>query len=171
MDELATVLESLLGIFERNANDEPPIVTMEAQEDFEEDNGVDVVGLQEACQLLYLGSHSMKLAATMLLMNICTIHGVNNKFVDELLTLLHKHLLHVGNCLPIKMYHAKTLTKKVGFNYKIIHACPSGCVLFWGGYAKLNACPKCGLAWYKDVGRSKLPKKVLKHFPFILQLK
>ncbi len=108
---------------------------MEAQEDFEEDNGVDVARLQEACQPLYLGSHSMKLVATMLLMNICTIHGVGNKFVDELLALLHKHLLPTSNCLLINMYHAKILTRKADLNYKIIHACPSGCVLFWGGYA------------------------------------
>jgi hypothetical protein len=142
LDELVIVPETLLGTFEGNANDEPHVVTMEAQEDFEEDNGVNVVGLQEACQPLYPGSHSTKLVATMLLMNICTIHGVSNKFVDEFLALLHKHLLPACNCLPPNLYHAKTLTRKMGFNYKIIHTCPSGGVLFWGGwYAKLNACP------------------------------
>jgi len=130
-----------------------------------------VVGFQKACQPLYLGSHSTKLAATMLLMNICTIHGVSNKFVDELLALLHKHLILVGNCLPTNIYHAKTLSRKVGLNYKMIHACLNGCVLFRGGYGELEACPKCWSSWYKDMGRSKLPKKVFHHFPFIPQLK
>jgi hypothetical protein len=42
----------------------------------------------------------------------------------------------------------------------------------WGGgggegYANLEACPKCGLAQYKDVGQAKEPNKVLQHFPFI----
>jgi len=129
MDELVAVLESLLGTFEGNADDEPLTTTMETQ-DIEGDFGVGVVGLQKACQPLYLSSHSTKLVATMLLMNICTIHGVNNKFAAELLALLHKHLLPISNCLPTNIYHAKTLTRKVGLNYKMIHACRNGCVLF-----------------------------------------
>ncbi len=59
----------------------------------------------------------------------------------------------------------------MGFNYKIIYTCPSGYVFFQGKYAKLDVCPTCGLAQYKDVGWSKLPKKVLKHFAFIPWLK
>ncbi len=35
--------------------------------------------LQEACQPLYLGARSTMLTSTLLLMNICTIHGVSNK--------------------------------------------------------------------------------------------
>jgi hypothetical protein len=34
----------------------------------------------------------------MLLMHISIVHEVNNKFVDELLSLLHKHLLLVDSC-------------------------------------------------------------------------
>jgi hypothetical protein len=34
--------------------------------------------LQGACQSLYPSTCSTKLAATMLLMNICTFHGVSN---------------------------------------------------------------------------------------------
>ncbi len=97
-----------------------------------EDCGEILARLQEACQPLYLGAHSTKLADTMLLMNICTIHGVNNKFVDELLSLLHKHLFPPDNCLPSNMYHAKALIRKLGLNYKIIHACPNGCVVLKG---------------------------------------
>jgi len=70
-----------------------------------------------------------ELATTMLLLNISIVHGVN-KFVDELLSFFHKHLHPIDNCLPTNIYHAKTLIKKVGLNYKIIHACPNGCVLF-----------------------------------------
>jgi hypothetical protein len=139
MDELVANLESLPRTFEGNGDDEALIVTMETQ-DIEGDFGVDVVGLQKACQPLYLGSCSTKLVLTTLLMSIYTIHGVRNKFVDELLALLHKHLLHVGNCLPTNIYHAKKLTRKVGFNYKMIHACPNGCVLFRGGYGELESC-------------------------------
>jgi hypothetical protein len=120
---------------------------------------------------LYLGAQSTKLIATMLLMNICIVHGVSNKFVDELLSFLHKYLLPPDNCLPTNMYHAKSLTRKVGLNYKTIHACPNGCILFWGVYVDLATCPKCGQAQFKDVSQSNLPIKVLRHFPYIPHLK
>ncbi len=120
----------------------------------DEDNGSDLARLQGSCQLLYPSTCPTKLAATMLLMNICTFHGVSNKFVDELMCLLHTYLLSLNNCLPSNMYHAKTLTKKVGFNYHIIHACPNGCILFQGVHIDLDTCPKRWLAWYKDVGRA-----------------
>jgi hypothetical protein len=94
-----------------------------------------------------------RFAATMLLMNISIVHGVNNKLVDELLSFLHKHLLLVDNCLPTNIYHAKTLTRKVGLSYKIIHACLNGCVLFagaggWGGVCKFGSLPKM---WFSSI--------------------
>ncbi len=153
------------------AEDGPPANGMGTTNVNDEDSGANLARMQKACQLLYPSAHSTKLTATMLLMNICTVHGVNNKFVDELLSLLHKYLLPPNNCLPSNMYHAKTLTKKVGFNYHIIHACPNGCILFQGVHTNLDTYPKCGLAQYKDVGRAKVPTKVLHHFPFIPRLK
>jgi hypothetical protein len=69
------------------------------------------------------------------------------------------------------MYHAKDLIRKLGFNYKIIHACPNGCVSFQGVYANLETCPKCGLTQYKDVAQAKVLIKVLHHFPLIPWLK
>jgi hypothetical protein len=67
--------------------------------------------------VFYRGAQSTKLVATMLLMNVCQVLGVSNKFVDELLSLLHRHLLHRDNYLPSNMYQAKTLISKVGLGY------------------------------------------------------
>jgi hypothetical protein len=47
MDKFLMILESLLGTFEGNGDDEPLIAMTETQ-DIENDVGVDVVGLQEA---------------------------------------------------------------------------------------------------------------------------
>jgi hypothetical protein len=91
--------------------------------------------------------------------------------VDELLFLLHKYLLLQDNCLTANMYHAKALTCKVGLNYKVIYACPNGCVLFQGVQVELMACLKCRSNHYKYVGQSHKPIKVLHHFPIILRLK
>jgi hypothetical protein len=41
--------------------------------------------LEEAIHELYKGSRNTKLAATILLMNLYTVHGVSNNFADELL--------------------------------------------------------------------------------------
>jgi hypothetical protein len=76
--------------------------------------------LEEAIQELYEGSRNTKLAATILLMNLCTVHGVSNNFVDELFTILHHHLLPEGNRLPKNHYAAKSLTSMLGLTYTSI---------------------------------------------------
>jgi hypothetical protein len=85
-----------------------------------------------------------KLAITILFMNLCTMHGVINKFSYEFFTFLRLHLLHVDTCLPQNYYVTKTLTKRLGLDYKNIHACGKGCVLFQGEYRDVVSCPKCG---------------------------
>jgi hypothetical protein len=126
--------------------------------------------LREACQPLYNGAKCTKLASTLLLMNVCTMHGLSNKFVDELLALIHRHLLPKDNLLPPSMCATKSLTRKVGLNYKHIHAYVNGCILFWKQYETLEACPKCKAIWYKKFGKSLVPQKVVWHFPLTPQL-
>jgi hypothetical protein len=48
----------------------------------------DPSALEEAIRALYKGARSTKLAAMVLLVNLCTVHGVSNCFVDELFTIL-----------------------------------------------------------------------------------
>jgi len=93
------------------------------------------------------------LATTLLLMNICKVRGVSNKFVDELLTLLHKHLLPLDNCLPPTMY--------VAMKYTNIDACVNGCVLFRKEYEMLETCPKCGSTRFKAYGKSNVAIKIV----------
>ena len=61
--------------------------------------------LEDAIQELYEGAKSSILAATILIMTLCTIHGVSNKFADQLFALFSLHLLPGENRLP-KNYHA-----------------------------------------------------------------
>jgi len=67
--------------------------------------------MEEAIKELYRGSKCTKLIVTLLFMNLCTMHGIDNKFVDEFFTLLRLHLLLADNCLPQNYYVGKTLTK------------------------------------------------------------
>jgi hypothetical protein len=126
--------------------------------------------LEDALDELYVGAKSSKLAATILLLNLYTVHGVSNCFVDELFSILHRHLLPPGNVLPRNQYAAKTLTKNLGLAYRSIHACELDCVLFKGEYANEINCPKCARPRFKDQDRKKFPVKVLRHFPIIPQL-
>jgi len=52
------------------------------------DNSFDLMALEEAIKELYKNSKCTKLVVTILLMNLCTMHGVSNKFANELFTLL-----------------------------------------------------------------------------------
>jgi hypothetical protein len=89
----------------------------EAFTTYEDTIFIKIDALQEACQVFRQGAQSTKLVATMLLLNVCQVHGVSNKFVDELLSLLHRHLLPNDNFLLSNMYQAKNLISKVGLGY------------------------------------------------------
>ena len=119
---------------------------------------------------LYDGSRNMKLAATILVMNLCMVHGVSNNFADELFTILHCHLLPKENSFSRNHYAAKTLIAKLGLSYNTIHACENGCVLFRGEYADAEVCPKCSGPRFNDVEQKKFLVKVLRHFSIIPQL-
>jgi hypothetical protein len=107
---------------------------------------------------------------TIFLMNLCIVHGISNKFVNELFALLGHHILLEPNILLTNYYATRTLIHKFGLNYKIIHACLKGCVLFWGEHKDVESCPKCGGHRYKEGVNKVLPMKVFNHFPIILKL-
>jgi hypothetical protein len=125
---------------------------------------------KKTCRPLYPNARCIVLGSTLLLMNVYTIHGLSNKFVDELLAFPHRHLLPKDNCLLASMYIVKTLTIKVGLDYRHIHACVNGCILFRWQYASLETCPKCGATWFKTYGKFHVVAKVLRHFPLAFQL-
>jgi hypothetical protein len=138
--------------------------------DADEDDSFNPQALEEAIRPLYRGARCTQLAATILLMNLYTVHGVTNGFADEMFTILNGHLLPAENVLPKNYYRARSLTVKLGLSYNSIHACDRGCVLFRGEHAEAVTCPKCGGPRFKDERRRKMPLKVLRHFPLIPRL-
>lgn len=101
------------------------------------------MALEDAMKELYTSAKCTKLLATILLMNLCTIHGVSKFFVDEF-AFLHLHLLPEPNYLVGNYYVVRTLIRNLGLNYKNIHACVKGCVLFLGDHKDAIHCPKRG---------------------------
>jgi len=116
--------EMLDGCNSSNDEDEPttidgqPLGDQGNVDDGSNVNAFDSTILKDVIAKLYKGSSSTKLAATILLMNLCTIHGMTNKLCDELFTLLHWHLLPINNCLPINYHVIKSLTRKLGLDYQ-----------------------------------------------------
>ena len=113
---------------------------------------------------LYIEAKSSKLAATILLLNLCSVYRVSNCFVDKLFSIFHSHILPQDNSLRQNQYTAKALTRQLGLANNSIHSYKSSCVLFRGEYANETTCPKCAKPIFKDQEQKKFLVKVLRHF-------
>lgn len=124
--------------------------------------------LQDSINMrLFPGSSLSSLSTTLLLLMSCHTHGCSTAFIDELFKLLSKSILPTANSLPTSEYLASKKLKELGLSYNSIHACQNGCLLFRGEYEADTHCTKCGTARYRQVGKSWVPVKVLRHFPLI----
>jgi hypothetical protein len=86
----------------------------------------DPQALEDAVTGLYTGAKSSTLATTILLLNLCTVHGMSNCFVDELFTILQDHILLEGNFLPRKTRHLSFHIMQIMplFSYMVHSICP-----------------------------------------------
>ena len=90
--------------------------------------------------------------------------------VNEVFSILSKSMLPFVNSLRPNEYHASKVLKQLDLAYETIHCCsgPSTCIHFRGHkYKDMTQCPRCQAPRYKQVGKSRVPLKVLRHFPFI----
>ena len=126
--------------------------------------------LAESKTPLFDGSPMNQLGTMLMLLNLCSVHGVSNNLTDELFSLLGQDLLPRGNTMPKSRYEAYKIVKKLGLAYDTIHACEDGCVLFRKDLASATSCPKCMKSRFVT-GSTTVPRKVLRHFPLIPRLK
>ena len=119
---------------------------------------------------VYCSSPVSMISAIVVLLTMWSTHAISNTFVDELLTYLSTNLLPEGNSLPSKYYSAKTIVKKLGSSYSVIHACPNGHVLFRGQFENMDRCRTCDKSRWMPGSRT-IPQKVIWYFPLILRLK
>ena len=120
---------------------------------------------------LFCGSHLSRLEATLLFMNVCRTHKATNACINEMLHLLAKVILPLPNSLPSSESIASTMVTRLGLKYHAIDACKNGCALFRNANAELQTCPVCNASRFRRVGMSKVPHKVLRHFPLIPRLR
>jgi hypothetical protein len=126
--------------------------------------------IRESTQPVWDGCAINRLQASIILMNMCTVHRVPNTFLDELLTFLSADLLPRGNNLTRTSYETKRMVMKMDLKHESIHCCRDGHVLFEGAENQdLEHCPKCNLPRYVP-GSNKVCVKVLHYFPIIPHL-
>lgn len=69
------------------------------------------------------------------------LYKVSNKFVDELLHILHK-VLPPDNMVSKSYYQEKKFIYDLGLNYQKIHACINDCILLREVYNNVDLCTK-----------------------------
>ena len=137
----------------------------------EKERLLDTKALEDAMQILYEDSTHTQLGASIMIMNLKATHPfLMDSYLNDIIAMVCT-LLRADNCLPKNMYQTKKLIARLGLDFKNIHGCLGGCVLFDQTERKdLDACPKCGLPRYKDMQCKVHPHKVLQHFPIIPRL-
>lgn len=174
LDEHHDVQRQVMEAFDRGDElhrasfDEPDVLENEDRDNDTMDGMEEL--FTQATTPLYPGSKTSVVSATIIIMNMCVVFRVSNKFTDELLQFLSQDLLPKGNKLPGSHYAARKTIQKLGLNYNNIHACPDGCVLYEDEHADLNTCPHCFKSRWME-GRNCIPAKVIRHFPLIPRLK
>ena len=126
---------------------------------------------EESITPLFCGSPLSRLDGTLLVMNLCRTHKVTNTCINELMTLLSTVILPKPNCMPASAAIATKILDRLGLQYNSVHACRNGCILFRKAYADVEICPFCQAGRYRSAGQSRVPWKVLRHFPLIPRLK
>ena len=106
---------------------------------------------------------------------------VPDKGFEKLMKILKKKLPN-DNELSDSMYATNKVVCPLGLEVQKIHAWPNDCILYWGAYKDLNACPVCGALQYKirrddpgdvdgDPPRKRVPAKVMWYAFIIPRLK
>jgi len=92
------------------------------------DDDFDFSSMEEAFRKLYERLKCTTSMATILLMNLFVVYSVSNNFVNELLIVMHIHILLDENLLLENYYAVRALMKKLGLTYNSIYACPQSCM-------------------------------------------
>jgi len=105
--------------------------------------------LESAKQPLYEGctTHN-ELSTAMRLLSIKSEHMSNQCFND--IVHLIQETSPTPNHIPSYFNVVKKKVKELGLDYKSIHCCRNGCIIYWKEDAALVACKFCGSERYKN---------------------
>ena len=171
LDEYHEVQRHVMEAFRRGDALHEEVNNLQGDVDDDDDAADDTVdGMEElymqATTPVYPASKTSIVSATIIIMNMCFVFRVSNKFTNELFRFLSADLLPEGNKMPTNHYKARKSIKRLGLTYNSIHACPHGCILYEDEHEALQSCLKCNTSRWMD-GSASIPKKVIRHFPLI----
>ncbi|XP_020249397.1 uncharacterized protein LOC109826788 [Asparagus officinalis] len=140
--------------------------------------------LEDSEKDLYEGCTEYSRFSFMLeLLHIKNLSGMANTYFEMLLDLLRKVVPGGERSIPKTTYAAKQIVSDLGLDYNKIDACPNDCILYYKDNKELQECPTCGVSRWKQRTRSstrrttesvymqsKIPAKVLRHFPLVSRL-
>ncbi|XP_020250883.1 uncharacterized protein LOC109828263 [Asparagus officinalis] len=140
--------------------------------------------LEDSEEDLYEGCTEYSRFSFMLeLLHIKNLSGMANTYFEMLLDLLRKVVPGGERSIPKITYAAKQIVSDLGLDYNKIDVCPNDCILYYKDNKELQECPTCGVSRWKQRTRSstrrttesvymqsKIPAKVLRHFPLVSRL-
>jgi hypothetical protein len=95
--------------------------------------------LFEACNK----SNNSHLSSVLMFFNAWIVHQVTNTFQEELFWLIGLKNFPKNNMIPKSRYQASKLVSNLNLNYKSIHACEQGCILYHRENKDLHVCLIC----------------------------
>jgi hypothetical protein len=128
--------------------------------------------MESARTPLFPNASLQQLNALVQLLSIFEAHESADSLTSEVLAFLSTRMLPQPNTLPASTYEASKILGKLGLDYRSIHACPNGCILYRGkNYGDLQECPTCRAPRRKPFGKSDVPAKIVRYFPIIPRCK
>jgi len=123
--------------------------------------------LKAAENPLYQGSKMTVLEAAARVVTLKSEYNLPHKCVDGIASLI-EDVIPPGNLMSRTFYDTKKVVKGLELPCEKIHACPNGCMLFWGNEEDVDAtnCKKCLRERYKSTSKGKkVSNIVLTYFP------
>ena len=128
--------------------------------------------LESSQQPLFEGcsTHS-ELSAAMRLLSIKSEHNMSNRCFNDVVHLMQE-TTPMPNRIPSDFNAVKKKVKELGLDYKSIHCCRNGCMLYWKEDCALDACKFCGAERFKNhsTGRQRTPFAKMHYMPLIPRL-
>ncbi|KAL0462348.1 UNVERIFIED_CONTAM: hypothetical protein Slati_0122400 [Sesamum latifolium] len=130
--------------------------------------------VRAADQPLYNGCDKFQLSAVARLVNIKAENNMFERCYDQV-SQWASDLLSRDHTLPSDYYNMKKLIRDLGLPIEKIHACKSGCMLYWKDDIGLDYCKFCGDPRYKPTRdrnsqHKKSPYAVLRYLLLIPRL-
>jgi len=105
--------------------------------------------LQATQQPLYEGcSNYSELSAATRLLSIKSVHNTLNRYFDDVLHLM-QDTTPTPNCIAYNFNVVKKKVKELRLDYKNIHCCRNGCMLYYKQDEHLTSCKFCGFDRFK----------------------